>query len=164
MYIQIWIDRYVYIYTFVYTSLYIYIDISMYYIIYIFYTIWWLPFWGPFTTSGWLASQQRAFSLNGLALEPPSATLRSRHPQALQASAFGERWAGCRSWVRPESLWNVFIDHPMTDALFLVDWCCHKTGLFLLMVNGTPWSWHTYGIRHGNYYYIIIYIYIYNNI
>lgn len=32
----------------------------------------------------WLATQQRAFSLNGLALEPPSATLRLRYPQALQ--------------------------------------------------------------------------------
>eukprot|EP00435_Cladocopium_sp_Y103_P027071 s1301_g6.t1 len=38
------------------------------------------------TEESWLASQQRAFSLNGLALEPPSAVLRSRHPQALQGS------------------------------------------------------------------------------
>jgi len=37
-----------------------------------------------------LATQQRAFSLNGLALEPPSATLRLRYPQALQAVLGGD--------------------------------------------------------------------------
>eukprot|EP00438_Fugacium_kawagutii_P026540 Skav227897 [mRNA] locus=scaffold4087:125603:133364:- [translate_table: standard] len=34
-------------------------------------------------SESWLSSQQRAFMLNGLALELPSARLRNRYPEAL---------------------------------------------------------------------------------